>query len=517
MPKGHQAGACYPRFSPDPRPPPVSQPLRSALRAASAYPKEPVDEAACRASRQAALDNLFSARPSYSEPRFSSSRNAFDSKRPIQSVRSERLLSPTVRSPILLEVVGYVDGGTEVPHMVDYPDFGRLNVAPRYGNDSIYTLWADPGKGVVPVLSRASLRPLTLVRERLDRSARWRRTVPPRSRGTRGNLVCARDHEAKGRQGTEYLTPGVSFRSQLHEGHRLITALNLWSSDWFLGNLDSPLPLDRQRRRLVAAIKRLEQGHAERQLRFRWGTVPGPHTARDIDLAHVEHLGALQDWTEADLLAQTKVSVNRVPLSDLLKHGEVEEAQGLEVLGPEAPEYLPMPLPGSNMFDKDFCYIPPNIQGADVFLLDKPGGCERTLQDALSEACTEFLPVFNTKLSPIPCDIEPMVLDVKNKDLWHVRGNQAPCRPQSVPKHDALAQQNAAYIDNGVVTASQATHYSQAHMTPKPHQQPGEPTQWRFCIDYRALNKATTGMGWPILNIKDMLHRLGQRNARFFC
>ncbi len=65
-------------------------------------------------------------------------------------------------------------------------------------------------------------------------------------------------------------------------------------------------------------------------------------------------------------------------------------------------------------------------------------------------------------------------------------------------------------LRHGVIRPSNSTEYSQVLLTPKPG---GE---WRFCIDYRRLNDATTQIGWPLPNIKAMLHRLGDKQAKHF-
>ena len=81
-----------------------------------------------------------------------------------------------------------------------------------------------------------------------------------------------------------------------------------------------------------------------------------------------------------------------------------------------------------------------------------------------------------------------------------------------------------------VVSTSQAAFYSQVHLTLKPMHSVvasqgvdmviREAVQtvigWRFCIDFRNLNLASTGMGWPIPNISQMLQRLGSNKPSIF-
>ena len=103
-----------------------------------------------------------------------------------------------------------------------------------------------------------------------------------------------------------------------------------------------------------------------------------------------------------------------------------------------------------------------------------------------------------------------MILEV-DKQKWEQRENQRPLRLQSIAKQHAIAKFiNQALADN-VIVPSQAPYWSQVLLTPKPN------GQWRFCLDYRKLNKYTKSMGWPIPNIKSIFNRLGSHKPKFFC
>ena len=56
----------------------------------------------------------------------------------------------------------------------------------------------------------------------------------------------------------------------------------------------------------------------------------------------------------------------------------------------------------------------------------------------------------------------------------------------------------------GIIDNSDATHYSQVLMVPKPD------GSSRMCIDYRGLNDCTSDASWPIPNIPQMMRRIGQ-------
>ena len=144
----------------------------------------------------------------------------------------------------------------------------------------------------------------------------------------------------------------------------------------------------------------------------------------------------LRDLTEGDIITMTSASsLNRTPLSDLIHHEE--EAQGLEVLGMEAPEYT---LRSSNSPGGDeteaTSYIPPDIQGGDTLMQDKV----TTLQSALQATCTEFVKVFNTRLLAEPAKITPMELTVDDSK-WKTRANKGAVRPQSIDKQEEVVAQ----------------------------------------------------------------------------
>ena len=117
---------------------------------------------------------------------------------------------------------------------------------------------------------------------------------------------------------------------------------------------------------------------------------------------------------------------------------------------------------------------------------------------------------FATTVSPIPAKIKPFAFDVDH-DGWNAeKANKARARLQSAAKNAAIAQfVNQAIADN-VIAASDAPAWSQVLLTPKPN------GTWRFCLDYRTLNKYTKSAGWPIPNIQDVLANIGSHNPKFF-
>ena len=65
-------------------------------------------------------------------------------------------------------------------------------------------------------------------------------------------------------------------------------------------------------------------------------------------------------------------------------------------------------------------------------------------------------------------------------------------------------------LKSDIIVKSNASHYSQVILAPKPD------GTFRFCIDYRGLNEATESASWPIPNIRLMLGRLGAAKGDTF-
>jgi hypothetical protein len=121
----------------------------------------------------------------------------------------------------------------------------------------------------------------------------------------------------------------------------------------------------------------------------------------------------------------------------------------------------------------------------------------------------KYRDVFSLKLNPIPAKLKPMKLSV-NDLLWRTEKNRRPARPQSDEKRREIERQVQKMLDEKLIRPSQAAYWSQVILAPKPN------GQWRFCIDYRALNEITEAMGWPIPNMEQTFHRIGQEKPKYF-
>ena len=273
-----------------------------------------------------------------------------------------------------------------------------------------------------------------------------------------------------------------NFSPLLKKGQAAIRRLGLWSSDWFIGTKKSHLSLETQRRRVISFVQAL---HADRVHSLMGQpdpvgtneTLAGPDVWRDPGTAEAtEHLYAIHDISEEEFIRRAKDPMNRAPLQSLMRYEE--EAQGLDVPGPEGDtEYDSLETPhklGNAEIKNSTSYIPPHIYGKDV--RTGPPGSNRTLHSDLTALCEEFIDVFNTRLDPLPADIQPLELEVDHAK-WHIRANAAPVRPQTVTKQDEVLTQVDKMRDLGVIKECQAPYYSHVHLTPKPHQKAGEPTK----------------------------------------
>ena len=123
----------------------------------------------------------------------------------------------------------------------------------------------------------------------------------------------------------------------------------------------------------------------------------------------------------------------------------------------------------------------------------------------------EFIDVFRKELPATPAKIEPMKLTLIEGSDWYInrKNKQAP-RLQIIAKQYALRKFILKAIANALIKPSNAISWSHPHLTMKPS---GE---YRVCMDWKGLNQESLMNGWPLLNIKDIIHRLGEKKANYF-
>jgi len=105
-----------------------------------------------------------------------------------------------------------------------------------------------------------------------------------------------------------------------------------------------------------------------------------------------------------------------------------------------------------------------------------------------------------------------MELEIDADKLKKTRSLRSAPRPQSPTRLMELKGMIEELLRLGVLRVSTAETGSQVLLVAKKGTK-----KLRFCIDFRAINDATTTVsGWPIPNIGDMLKRLGAQRPKFF-
>jgi hypothetical protein len=121
--------------------------------------------------------------------------------------------------------------------------------------------------------------------------------------------------------------------------------------------------------------------------------------------------------------------------------------------------------------------------------------------------------VFQTTLGADPIDVEPMSIQVDDDRWFKEARNKQPPRPQSQQRQKFIFDTIDELLEKGCIVESQAPAFSQVHVANKK-----EPGQFRFTIDYRALNEATQAKSWTIPNIElDVTTSRREKTALFRC
>ena len=151
-------------------------------------------------------------------------------------------------------------------------------------------------------------------------------------------------------------------------------------------------------------------------------------------------------------------------------------------------------------------------QSTDFKIKDILGNVyDKQLKIKILPLLQEFIDVFRKELPATPAKIEPMKLALIEGSDWYInrKNKQAP-RLQIIAKQYALRKFILKAIANALIKPSNAISWSHPHLTMKPS---GE---YRVCMDWKGLNQESFMNGWPLLNIRDIIHRLGERKANYF-
>ena len=95
-------------------------------------------------------------------------------------------------------------------------------------------------------------------------------------------------------------------------------------------------------------------------------------------------------------------------------------------------------------------------------------------------------------------------------EKWRVPSDRLPPRPQSALKQAELVKTLDILKKGGIIEPSQASHYSQVLLAPKPD------GSSRMCINYIASNACTPDVSFPIPNIRQLFVRMKTKKPTIF-
>jgi Reverse transcriptase (RNA-dependent DNA polymerase) len=125
------------------------------------------------------------------------------------------------------------------------------------------------------------------------------------------------------------------------------------------------------------------------------------------------------------------------------------------------------------------------------------------------DLCEEYRDIFSNELDETPAIVPLFDLKV-DETKWKVRANRAPPRPQTTANQADIVNQIKTLLQQGIIEKSQASHYSQILMDPKPD------SSRRMCVDFRNLNNCTEDASFPIQHTKQMFSRIGAQKPKYF-
>jgi transposase InsO family protein len=132
-----------------------------------------------------------------------------------------------------------------------------------------------------------------------------------------------------------------------------------------------------------------------------------------------------------------------------------------------------------------------------------------SLQIRLRQILEQHRDCFSTSLKSEPAKVPPYELRV-NEVEWEISKNRLqPRRMDQVRQTEMFRQINVLQSAN-VLSTSEAPYYCHPLMVPKPLD------KWRFCVDFKPINKVSTTEKWPLPNIQEMLRRIGAKKPKYF-
>ena len=198
--------------------------------------------------------------------------------------------------------------------------------------------------------------------------------------------------------------------------------------------------------------------------------------------------------TKVDRATQAKEKLMTLIAKDELLD-PIEDDDHLDELTDESPyDHL-----FSDIQNSDDCLGLVQYYGTDEFVVKA------------KQLITKYKSQLRVSLSTEPANVQPFELDLKEGSDWYEnKAHKLSARLQSRRKLEATRDFIKKALEEKVIEPSQAESWSQILLTPKPN------GSWRFCVDYRHLNKNTKSMGWPLPLIRQMLERIGSKRPKVF-
>lgn len=129
----------------------------------------------------------------------------------------------------------------------------------------------------------------------------------------------------------------------------------------------------------------------------------------------------------------------------------------------------------------------------------------------LTKLCTEFLDIFALETDQISYNnVYKQKLRMKTDEPIYTRNYRIPHAHKEIVDNKIKNM-----LSNGTIESSTSEYNSPILLVPK-KSLPGNPEKrWRFCVDYRQINKNLISDKFPLPRIDSILDQLGR--ARFFC
>jgi hypothetical protein len=132
-----------------------------------------------------------------------------------------------------------------------------------------------------------------------------------------------------------------------------------------------------------------------------------------------------------------------------------------------------------------------------------------SLQTRLRQTLELYSDCFSTSLKSEPARVPPYELRI-NESEWEIQKNRLQPRRMDKTRQEEMFRQINVLQAANVLKVSEAPYYCHPLMVPKPMD------KWRFCVDFKPVNKVSTTEKWPLPNIQEMLRRIGEQRPKFF-